>query len=252
MQTIQLTHKEGYSIAQLDRGKANPINLQMIQELTDLVKNISHDNQVKGLIITGKEGYFSAGLDLLEMSKYNKTEMQYFWKNFTEMMLELVKFPKPLIAAISGHSPAGGCVLAICCDYRVMAEGNYKIGLNEIPVGIIVPKHIHSLYAFWVGERNAYQNLMEGRLMNPQEALQMQLLDAVVPLVEVLGKAEEKMKQYIGFDTIAWQTTKQNLRSGLVKQLQIPNEEAFAATTDHWFSAEVQSILANILSSLKK
>ncbi len=252
MQTIQLTHKEGYTIAQLNRGKANPINLQMIQEISELAQHIANDSTVKGLILTGKEGYFSAGLDLLEMSRYNKAEMQLFWKNFTGMMLELVKFPKPLIAAISGHSPAGGCVLAVCCDYRVMAEGNYKIGLNEVPVGIIVPKHIHSLYAFWIGERNAYQNLMEGKLMSPQEAQQMQLLDAVVPLPEVLSKAEEKMRQYLAFDSFTWQRTKLNLRRELIKQLQIPDEETFAATIDHWFSAEVQGILGNILNSLKK
>jgi Delta3-Delta2-enoyl-CoA isomerase len=252
MQTIQLTHKNSYVIAQLDRGKANPINRQMIQEITALANEFAQDKAVKGLILTGKEGYFSAGLDLSELVQLDKTGMVSFWREFTQMMATLVGFPKPLVVALTGHAPAGGCILAICADYRVMAEGNYKIGLNEVPVGIIVPKHIHSLYSFWIGERTAYQNLMEGKMVSPEKALQIGLIDEVVGLGEVLAKAEEKMQQYLAFDGITWQTTKLNLRAKLMTEMQHIDEQAFAATIDHWFSAEIQANLAKILSSLKK
>lgn len=252
MQTIQLTYKDGYAIAQLDRGKANPINMQMIQEIIGLADTIANDDKVNGLIITGKEGFFTAGLDLVELSQLDQDGMRNFWKEFTRMMAVLVSFPKPLIASITGHSPAGGCILAICCDYRVMAEGKYMIGLNEVPVGIIVPKHIHSLYAFWIGERNAYQNLMEGKLMTPDEAHHIHLIDLVVPANKVLEKAEEKMKHYLSFHTTTWQTTKRNLRSELIRQLQVPSDAAFDATITNWFSPEVREILSKTLSSLKR
>ena len=68
------------------------------------------------------------------------------------------------------------CVLAICCDYRIMAEGNFMIGLNEIPVGLIVPESIFHLYSFWIGKANAYRLLLEGRLLSPQEALKVGLV----------------------------------------------------------------------------
>jgi Delta3-Delta2-enoyl-CoA isomerase len=252
MQTIQLTYKNDYAIAQLDRGKANPINRQMIHEITELANQIAKNDSVNGLILLGKEGYFSAGLDLSELIQLNKAGMTSFWKDFTQMMAILVSFPKPLIAAVTGHAPAGGCILAICADYRVMAEGNYKIGLNEVPVGIIVPKHIHSLYSFWIGERTAYQNLMEGKMVNPDKALQMGLIDEVVHLTEVLTKAEEKLQHYLSFDGFTWRTTKRNLRSKLIAEMQHIDEKAFAATIDHWFSEEIQSNLNKILSSLKK
>jgi Delta3-Delta2-enoyl-CoA isomerase len=252
MQTIQLTYKDNYAVAQLDRGKANPINVLMIHEIIDLVNAIANDDKTKGLILTGKEGFFTAGLDLLELSQLDHDGMKGFWKDFTKMMAALVSFRKPLIASITGHSPAGGCILAICCDYRVMAEGKYMIGLNEVPVGIIVPKHIHSLYAFWIGERNAYQNLMEGKLMTPDEALQIHLIDAVVPMSHVLEKAEEKMGHYLTFNETTWQQTKLNLRSEIIRQLQVPSEETFNATVDNWFSPEVQGILSKVLSGLKK
>ncbi|MBK7640026.1 MAG: enoyl-CoA hydratase/isomerase family protein [Bacteroidetes bacterium] len=74
-----------------------------------------------------------------------------FGRDFSKFLITISKFPKPLVAAITGHSPAGGCIIGICCDYRVMAKGNYKIGLNEIPVGIIVPKGIMALYSRCIG-----------------------------------------------------------------------------------------------------
>ncbi|GAB4116487.1 MAG: enoyl-CoA hydratase/isomerase family protein [Thermoflexibacter sp.] len=252
MQTITLTHKENYAIAQLNRGKANPMNRQMIQELTELVHQLAHNFEVKGLIITGKEHYFSAGLDLLELYQFNPKEMEDFWRDFSKMMLSLASFPKPMVIAITGHSPAGGCILALCGDYRVMAEGSYRIGLNEVPVGIIVPNHIFALYAFWIGNRNAYQYLMEGKLLLPQEALQAQLVDEIVPLEEVLNKAETKIKHYLSFDPVTWQKTKTNLRKDLIKALNITSTDSFKETLEHWWSPEVRHILHTILASLKK
>jgi len=252
MQTIALTQQENYVIAQLNRGKANPMNRQMIQELTELVHELTHNFEAKGLIITGKEHYFSAGLDLVELFQFNPQEMEDFWKDFSKMMLALASFPKPLIASITGHSPAGGCILALCADYRVMAEGNYRIGLNEVPVGIIVPHHILALYAFWIGNKNAYQNLMEGKLLLPQEALQSELVDDVVPLEDVLTKAEAKMKHYLSFDAVTWQKTKMHLRKDLIKALDVSSTDSFKETLEHWWSPEVRHILHTILASLKK
>lgn len=252
MQTIALTQQENYVIAQLNRGKANPMNRQMIQELTELVHELTHNFEAKGLIITGKEHYFSAGLDLVELFQFNPQEMEDFWKDFSKMMLALASFPKPLIASITGHSPAGGCILALCADYRVMAEGNYRIGLNEVPVGIIVPHHILALYAFWIGNKNAYQNLMEGKLLLPQEALQSELVDEVVPLEDVLTKAEAKMKHYLSFDAVTWQKTKMHLRKDLIKALDVSSTDSFKETLEHWWSPEVRHILHTILASLKK
>jgi enoyl-CoA hydratase/carnithine racemase len=252
MQTITITYKDKYAIAHLNRGKANPMNRQMIHELTELSHIVANNHEVKGLIISGKEHYFSAGLDLVELYQYNEQEMESFWVDFSQMTFALASFAKPLICAISGHSPAGGCILSLCGDYRLMASGNYKIGLNEVPVGIIVPTHIFALYAYWIGSRNAYQNLMEGRLLTPEEALEMKLVDEIVPMTDLLSRAELKMSQYLSFDPITWQTTKLNLRRNLLKELNLVSVDAFKDTFRHWWSPEVRNILQTILNSLKK
>src|SRR5690606_3428918 len=143
----------------------------------------------------GKENFFSAGLDLITLFDYNVDQIREFWNLFLEATSLLASFPKPIAAAISGHSPAGGCVFALCCDYRIMAEGNFVIGLNEIPVGLIVPESIFQLYAFWIGRRNAYQNLLEGKLLTPNEAKAQGLVDDVVPANMLFNTATKKIKQ---------------------------------------------------------
>src|SRR5690606_32452196 len=107
------------------------------------------------------------GLDLITLFEYDEAKIHEFWESFIALIYDLAAFPKPSIAAITGHSPAGGCVLALCCDHRVMAEGDYIIGLNEVPVGIIVPQCIFELYSFWLGSARASKFLLEGKLLAP-------------------------------------------------------------------------------------
>src|SRR5690606_4415621 len=128
-----------------------------------------------------------------ELYNYSEDEVRQFWLDFIGLVKCFVSFSKPAVAAITGHSPAGGCVLAICCDYRVMAKGDFVIGLNELPVGIIVPQPIFELYSFWIGQGMAYRNLMEGKLMTPEEALSCGLVDEVVVAQSLVGTAERQL-----------------------------------------------------------
>ncbi len=200
-ETLTVSRKDNIITLQLNRGKANPINRQMISDLHTFFEQAANDENINGVILTGKENFFSSGLDLKQLYDMNEEEVKEFWVAFITMTKVIASFPKPLIAAITGHSPAGGCVLAVCADYRVMAEGEkYIIGLNEIPVGIVVPKVIFDLYAFWIGNKTAYQYLLEGKLVSPNKAKEIGLVDAVVSADKVLSHAEEKMEDYANFD----------------------------------------------------
>ncbi len=252
MKYIDTTIKDNYIIAQLNRGSSNPINEEMVEDLITLLNIVKEDDSKEGLILTGKPNFFSAGLDIVELYDYDKTQFEAFWNRFIKMMHEFVAFPKPFIAAITGHSPAGGCVMAIGCDYRVMAEGKYKIGLNEIPVGIIVPTSIYETYAHWVGTRNAYQYIMEGRLMDGKEALKIGLIDELVDPKEVLIRAEEKMKTYLSFEQNAWKKTKRNLRSSLIDVSSPKNMSGVEESLEQWWSPTVRGMLKSFVERLKK
>lgn len=252
METLQLTQKENYSILTFDRGRSNPMNMLMFEEMIEVLKSLKNDDNSKGLIIAGKENFFSSGLDLPEIMTYDRAKTKLFWKVFMELVIELVSYPKPLVAAITGHSPAGGCVVAIACDYRIMGGGNFKIGLNEIPVGLIVPRHIFDLYSFWLGKHRAYQFLMEGRLMNPQQASDAGLVDVVVPVEQVLETAERKMAHYLKFDHKTWSITKLNLRTELINKVTHYDEDLLENVVEHWFQPQTQTMLNGFVAMLQK
>lgn len=251
MNTLKIEYKEKYAIVGLDRGKANAINQEMVTEIRQVFAELRQNKDVRGVILAGKEHFFSAGLDVIELYGYDKTQIHAFWQNFAEMVAEMTAFPKPLIAAITGYSPAGGCVLAVCADYRIMATGKYHIGLNEVPVGIVVPRSIFELYAFWIGKRRAYQNLLEGKLMSAEEALQIGLVDELASPEAVLQAAEAKLKQYLGFELAGWQKSKANLRKELLDSMQ-NFEESMAKTIEHWWSPQARAVLEKVIQQIRK
>lgn len=252
METVQLERKENIGVLTLDRGRSNPMNLTMLEEIISTLNSLKTDDDVQGLIITGKENFFSAGLDLPEIMTYDRDKTRLFWQRFMDLIVELVSFPKPLISAITGHAPAGGCIIAISCDYRIMAGGNFKIGLNEIPVGIVVPQHIYELYSFWIGRHRAYQFLMEGRLMNPMQASDAGLIDIVVPQEQVLETAERRMKQYLAFDQETWVASKMNIKRDLIESVSNYDENLLDKVVEHWFQPKTQAILNGFVAMLKK
>lgn len=252
METIKTTIKDRVAIISLDHGKSNAINATMVAELQKMMLNIEKDEQIGGVILTGKEGFFTAGLDLIELYDYDEAQIKTFWTNFLDLVKTLTLFKKPLVAAISGHSPAGGCVLAICCDYRVMAEGKYIIGLNEVPVGIIVPDSIFELYAFWIGKAKAYQNLLEGKLMGAEEAKTIGLIDATSNIDSLMTHAQKKIATYLQYDPITWQQTKLNLRKELIAKVSQDQTATLKLMLQQWWSPSTRSILKTIIQNLQK
>lgn len=252
MNTIKVNIKDKVAVLSLNRGRSNAINTEMVNELHQMIRNIENDDSIAGLIITGQDGFFSAGLDLIELFDYDEETIKSFWVDFLDLITSLVSFKKPMIAAISGHSPAGGCVLALCCDYRIMAEGKFRIGLNEVPVGIIVPENIFHLYSFWLGQANAYSFLLEGKLMKPEEALSFGLIDEVVNPESILHAAERKMQTYIRLERNTWQQSKINMRQELLKKVSRDPSEMLEPMLAQWWSPSTRSILKTIIQNLQQ
>lgn len=252
MQTLNIEQKKAQLYIQLHRGRANPINQAMVDELLEAFRDAAENESVAAVLLAGQPGFFSAGLDLIEIFDYNEAQIAHFWNSFAQLMYEMAAFPKPLVAAITGHSPAGGCVLACCCDYRVMSKGEkFRIGLNEIPVGIVLPRSIFNLFQFWVGSRQAYQSLMEGKLFSGAEAQAIGLVDELCPAEEVLSRAEAKLQQYASFARRTWSLSKQNLRADLLKKLH-PEQVDMELTTREWWSESTRKTLEQIIQRLRK
>jgi len=234
----------------LDKGKSNALDIDAVNALIEAIDYAAQDPAIEGLILSGNEGFFSAGLDLITLYEYDNEQMVLFWKRFMTLLQKFIAFPKPTVSAITGHSPAGGCVLALCCDYRVMAEGEYIIGLNEVSIGIVVPQCIFQLYAFWLGSGPAYRNLLQGRLFTPSEALSAGLVDEVVSLGRIQTVALRQIKSMMQFEKNAWQNSKQNFRKDLLAYLAQDHDEAIRQVLEQWWRPSTRSILKTIIENL--
>lgn len=244
MEFLNITKKEDYAIVQFDRGKANVLNHQMVKEIRQAFKELDADDTVRGLILTGKPHFFSAGLDLIELYGYDQEKIKAFFFDFSSMFIDLMKFSKPSISAITGHSPAGGCVIAITCDSRIMAEGEkYTIGLNEVAVNILISENIPHAYAFWIGRRKAYQYILEGKLLSVQEAYDSGLVDEICPLEEVLERAERKMQKWLKADDDILRGTKYNLRKDLIKKIDLDVNTLVDVNKSIWWKPEIRAAM---------
>jgi enoyl-CoA hydratase/carnithine racemase len=251
MKHLTLSVHDRMALVGLNRGRSNAINAELLDELKVILKSIENDDAIAGIILHGKEGFFSAGLDLVELYDYSEVEIRVFWESFLSFIQSFVAFKKPSIAAIGGHSPAGGCVLALCCDYRIMAEGEFIIGLNEIPVGIIVPDAIFHLYSFWIGQAKAYHYLLEGKLLSPAQALDLGLIDDLVSPSALRRGAEKQLQKYIQLEANTWQQSKLNMRKELIAKMRMDTSATLDIMLQQWWSPSTRSILNTIIENLK-
>lgn len=251
MKHLTLSVQDRMALIGLNRGRSNAINAELLNELKIILKNIEGDDAIFGVILHGKDGFFSAGLDLIELYDYSEVEIRVFWESFLSFVQAFTAFKKPTIAAIGGHSPAGGCVLALCCDYRIMAEGEFIIGLNEVPVGIIVPDAIFHLYSFWLGQAKAYRYLLEGKLLNPAQALDVGLIDELVPPSALRSRAEKQLQKYIQLEANTWQQSKLNMRKELISKMSSDATGTLDVMLQEWWSPSTRSILKTIIENLK-
>jgi enoyl-CoA hydratase/carnithine racemase len=251
METIQLVISNSIATVRLSRGKANAINAVLVNELLECLLELKANDQIRGVLLTGHGEFFSAGLDVVELYQYNETEILDFWRIYDRLIRRIVSFPKPIVAAITGHCPAGGCVLALGCDYRVMSEGSYRIGLNEIPFGIVVPETIFHLYSSVIGRGKAYQSLLEGKLHTPEEALSIGLVNEICPLEDVESHGIAQLEKYMQFSTSVWAQSKLNFRNALIQRLTPDFATAFEPTIKQWWSAETRAILEKMISKIK-
>ncbi len=248
------TKKEDYEILQLNRGKANPINNDLVTTLRSDLSRIANSENTRGLILTGNTpGYFSVGLDLKELYYYDEEKIMEFWENWDAMVMELIHFPKPIIAAINGYSPAGGCVLALACDYRIMAAGpKFVIGLNEVAVGIAVPEYIFQLYSFWIGKRQAYHDLLRGELFTVEAAHARQLVDEVHEMDALLPAAEKELQKILKAPDKILIQTKKSMRQGLFDRLEQMPKPSLEARLAAWFDPASRVVMKRVVDSLSK
>jgi enoyl-CoA hydratase/carnithine racemase len=164
----------------LDRPPANALTPDLIVELREALTRAPEEG-VKAMVLAGRPGRFSGGLDVPYLLSLDREGMDRLWREFYRLLHALAASHVPIAAAVTGHSPAGGAVMALFCDYRVMAEGDFVIGLNEVLVGIPMPLAILQALSRLVGPGKAERLCVEGKLLSSAEALRVGFVDELAP-----------------------------------------------------------------------
>ncbi|XP_050430998.1 enoyl-CoA delta isomerase 1, mitochondrial-like isoform X2 [Adelges cooleyi] len=237
----------------LDKLPVNTLNLELLESLRDELKKLQNEN-VRGMILTsGLKNVFSAGLDLKEFHEPDPTRLAQFWSTLQETWIELYLTPFPTVAVINGHCPAGGCLLAMSCDYRVMVEPKYTIGLNETQLGIVAPKWLMDTMIAVIGQRKAEVSLTTGKMYTAREALEIGLIDESAPDRDsALVKGLEFLNRFKNISQWAYQKTKETIRRPTVQWLIDNKQKDAEIILDCMQSPRVQKTIGFYLQSLKK
>jgi enoyl-CoA hydratase/carnithine racemase len=244
MKTMHVQYRDHVAIVKLDRGVTNAIDLQLVKELADTLRSVKHDADVRGLVLGSSNAkFFCIGFDIPQLFELSKEDFALFYRAFNRMCLDLYMLPKPTIAAITGHATAGGCILALCCDYRFIAQGRKLMGLNEIKLGVPVPYLVDCVLRHIVGIRHAREITDTGEFYLPDELLYMGMVDQVLPLEQVLFKSIEEATSLGAMPLAPFAMIKRNRVEPVEAQVLAHLEQRERFFVECWYSDEARERL---------
>jgi enoyl-CoA hydratase/carnithine racemase len=235
----------------LNRPPANALSPALIVALREAIVTAPNDG-AQALVLSGAPGMFSGGLDVPLWLALDREALAQAWRDFYSLMGALACSPVPIAAAINGHGPAGGTVLALFCDWRVMAEGDWKMGFNEVQVGIPLPPVILSALKRQVGARQAERLGAGGLVISAAEATRIGLVDQLVPLERVVERAVEWCQTLLKLPPQAMTITRQRARADLAACFDQNIERELDEVITSWWSDEAQTVLKALAATLNK
>jgi enoyl-CoA hydratase/carnithine racemase len=235
----------------LVRSPANALNPELVEALTNALQ--AAPRQASAVIVSGLPGMFCAGLDLPELIHFDREAVSRFWQSFLRLLRSIAQIPVPIAFALTGHAPAGGIVMALYGDYRVMPRGKFKTGLNEVQVGLVVPCVIHQALVRAIGAHTAERILVAGEIMSSERALDIGLVDELVDTPEdTVTRALEWCQQHLALPRQAMLATRSMARADLHALFNDSSELGVEKFVEIWFSENGRSTLATVVDRLRR
>jgi len=248
---IERRDGDGIRNLKLAHGKVSAMDLELGEALIAEFKAAS-DPSVKAVIVTGTGASFSAGVDLFRLIKDGPEYARRFVPVLDEFLLATLTFPKPVVAAINGHAIAGGCILAAACDHRIMTEGNGRIGIPELAVGVPFPALPLQIMAARLADGPLRDLVFSGRTVQIDEAKTMGLIDEKCPSGMLLDRSTEVALKLASIPPGAFALTKEAFYAPIlarVRQLADLN----ARVADAWLQQHTyDAIRAYLDKTIKK
>ena len=244
MEMISVENHGKVVFAKLNHGTTNALSPKVVKELEAIFKQVKNDAGIIGLVLgSSNEKFFSIGFDIPELFEMNKDDFRGFYRLFNQVCWDLLTLPKPTVAAITGHAIAGGCILALCCDYRFIAKGHKLMGLNEVKLGLPVPYLPDRLLHALAGVGHARSIMESGDFYPSNEALDMGIVDKILPIENVVKTAIELADTLGSLPKVGYEMIKQNRVEVIEEQVMARQDEKEAYFIESWYSDEARKCL---------
>jgi len=243
---IDRSIEDSIATIHLNRGKVNPVNEAMVDELKACFEELESDPIVKAVVLTGQGKFFSFGFDIPGFLDHSKDEFAQFLTKFADLYAHIFLYPKPVIAALNGHAIAGGGMIATACDYRLMVEGKAKISLNEITFGSSVFAGSVEMLKCCVGQKNAESVLYSGAMFSADEALSLGLIHQKTTEDDLSEDTKKIAHDFAQRDSRAFESIKMLLRKPIAEQMTKTEKDSIREFVDIWYSENTWKLLREI------
>lgn len=219
-QTLSYAVQDGVARIDWDDGRANTFTNDVFSGFLELFDRAEADESVGSVVISGRDGFFSAGIDLKWLQTASHDELGEVGPNLARLAHRVFIFPKPVIAAVAGHCIAGGAILLLACDRSVAVDGDYRVGVNEVALGIPFGGFALELARAHLTPSGMNTGPLYGETFGPRRAHEIGYLDELVPAADFDARVRELAETAGGFSHMAYFTTKQIMRGELAAKIQ--------------------------------
>lgn len=243
---VETTQKA--TLVRLAHGRANAIDPVLVESMTSVAAELARGTGP--VVLAGQGGFFSAGLDLVRLSGLDRGGIEAFMRGYGRMVEAWYGLSRPVVCAVNGHAIAGGCVLAQLGDLRIGERGPFRIGVNEVELGLPFPASMLRLFQERMGARDAYRVTATARLFDPGGALAAGLLDELADdaVAAALDVAEELGRLPAG----AFATNKSYARAPVLREISEAEAAHLPGFVDLWYSEETRRRVGAVVARLSR
>lgn len=216
---VQLERDRHLALAILDDGKVNAVSPALLDAVNAALDAVEGDESARALVISGRDGVFSAGFDLRVM-RADAAARTALLKGGAELALRLYEFPKPVVMACTGHAVAMGAILLFSADWRTGAHGDYRITMNEVAIGMTMPHFAAELARDRLSPRYYTRAVAGAETFAPSSAVDAGYLDEAVDALSVLDFACVQADRLAGLDPVAFAATRKRTRRDTVSRIR--------------------------------
>ena len=241
---IEVSRQGSVTIIKLNRGIINAINPGLVNALADGIEEVRNDHNCRAMVLcSGSPKFFSIGFDIPELIGLNRRDFGVFYRGFNQMCLELFTLPKPVIAAVDGHATAGGCILTMCCDYRIVSAQKTWMGLNEAKLKVPVPHLARLILVSRIGADRAAGIMEKGDFYQGDDLIGAGFADQMAEPGKVFPRALIVASEQASIPYDHFKRLKQKRVGTIGSDVRMQDKKSRSFFIEKWFSPEAQKML---------